>query len=300
MTTINKVRNVGDYIRYLGQTEQHPLVGIVDYAEASPIRHSLNNYSVYGLFMHENLPSDITYGCGKYDYRNGRLICVAPGQIGGKEDNGEQIYLDGWAILFHPDLLHDTPLGKNIRNYTFFDYNVNEALFMTPEEHDIFVSLMKQIKKELLGTHDKLLNAIIVDYISLLLNYCLRFYERQFMTRKIESSDVLKRFNRLLEEYYEQGIQLSMGIPSVHYCADQLCMSPGYLGDLIKKFTGSSAIGLIHQFIVQKAKNAIAGGDSMSKVAYDLGFEYPQHLSRMFKRQEGITPTEYYDRLKRK
>lgn len=144
MSRILKVRNVNDYGSYLGCREQHPLVCVVDYAEVSPIRHSLNNYSVYGLFLREDADVELEYGCGKYDYNKGTLLCVAPGQIGGKEDNGERMYITGWALLFHPDLLHGFPLERHIRGYSFFDYRVNEALHMTDEEHDIMVSLIRQ------------------------------------------------------------------------------------------------------------------------------------------------------------
>lgn len=155
MNKILKARKVGDYIRYLGGKEQHPLVGIVDYAALSPIRHSLNNYSVYGVFMHEHLTVDLKYGCGKYDYQSGgTVICVSPGQIGGKEDNGERINLDGWALLFHPDMLHGTPLEKEIRNYTFFDYNAYEALHTTEEEYTLLADIMKKVKMELDTRHD--------------------------------------------------------------------------------------------------------------------------------------------------
>ena len=156
MTKIMKIKNVGDYSRYLGCEEQHPLVCVIDYAEVSPVRHSLNNYSVYGIFFHDEAEIDLAYGCGKYDYKKGTVICVAPGQIGGKEDNGEEVMLTGWALLFHPDLLHGTPLEKSIRNYSFFDYRVNEALHMTDEEHDILASLMRQIREELQKKHDEL------------------------------------------------------------------------------------------------------------------------------------------------
>lgn len=235
MAKIMKIRNVGDYSRYVGHTDRHPLVSVIDYAEVSPVRHSLNNYSVYGIFFHDEAEIDLAYGCGKYDYKKGTVICVAPGQIGGKEDNGEQVMLTGWALLFHPDLLHATHLEKAIKNYSFFDYRVNEALHMTDEEHDIFVLLMRQIRDELQKRPDELQNAIIVGYIELMLNFCQRFYNRQFITRKLENSDILMKFDSLLRDYYEEKTQLTLGIPTVQYCADKLCMSPNYFGDMIKK-----------------------------------------------------------------
>lgn len=300
MAKIMKIRNVGDYSRYVGHTDRHPLVSVIDYAEVSPVRHSLNNYSVYGIFFHDEAEIDLAYGCGKYDYKKGTVICVAPGQIGGKEDNGEQVMLTGWALLFHPDLLRATHLEKTIKNYSFFDYRVNEALHMTDEEHDIFVLLMRQIRDELQKRPDELQNAIIVGYIELALNFCQRFYNRQFITRKLENSDVLMKFDTLLRDYYEEGVQLTLGIPTVQYCADKLCMSPNYFGDMIKKTTGDTASNYIRQYVIQRAKSDFATGASIAQVADGLGFEYPQHLSRMFKRQEGLSPKEYCERLRKK
>ena len=235
MGNILKVRNVSDYEQYYGLENRHPLVSVINYAEISPIRPSVNNYEVYGLFLHNQLSADLTYGCGRYDYRGGTLICVAPGQIGGTEDKGELIQLDGWSLLFHPDLLHGTSLAKSIHEYTFFDYRINEALHLMDEEHDIFVSLLHQIKHELNGKHDIFQNRILTEYISLLLNYCMRFYDRQFVTRKLDNIDILQRFNTFLYDYFNKKQQLSDGLPSVQYCADHLCLSPNYFGDLIKK-----------------------------------------------------------------
>ena len=300
MSKILKIKNVGDYSHYLGYTDQHPLVSVIDYAEVSPIRHSLNNYSVYGIFFHDESDIDLAYGCGKYDYKKGTVICVAPGQIGGKEDNGERVMLTGWALLFHPDLLHGTPLERAIKHYSFFDYRINEALHMTDEEHNIFVSLMRQMRDELHKRHDELQNAIIVGYIELVLNFCQRFYNRQFITRKLENSDILMKFDSLLRGYYEEKKQLQLGIPTVQYCADKLCMSSNYFGDLIKKTTGETASNYIRQYIIRQAKNELVTGAPIAQVAYELGFEYPQHLSRMFKKQVGLTPSEYWGSLSKR
>ena len=268
MSKILKVRNVNDYGRYLGCADRHPLVCIIDYADVSPIRHSLNNYSVYGLFLRDDADVDLDYGCGKYDYNKGTLLCVAPGQIGGKEDNGEQVAITGWALLFHPDLLHGFPLEKHIKDYSFFDYRVNEALHMTDEEHTILVSLMRQIREELGKKPDGLQDAILV------------------------------RFDRLLRSYFEDKLQLTLGLPTVQYCADKLCMSPNYFGDVIKKTTGDTASSHIRQFVIQLAKNGLAAGETITQVSDRLGFEYPQHFSRMFKKEEGITPSEYCQGLR--
>lgn len=293
MSKILKVRSVDDYGSYLGCPARHPLVCVIDYAEVSPIRHSLNNYGVYALFLRDDVGVELDYGCGRYDYNKGTLLCVAPGQVGGKEDNGERVSITGWALLFHPDLLRGTPLEKRIRDYSFFDYRVNEALHMSDREHDILVSLMRRMREELDNERDAQQDAILVGYIGLVLNFCQRFYNRQFQSREAENSDILVRFNRLLADYNEQQLQLKLGLPSVQYCADRLCLSPNYFGDVVKRTTGDTASNHIRRFVIRLAKNGLSAGESVAQVADRLGFEYPQHFSRMFRRQEGITPSEY-------
>lgn len=293
MSKILKVRSVNDYGSYLGCPARHPLVCVIDYAEVSPIRHSLNNYGVYALFLRDDVGVELDYGCGRYDYNKGTLLCVAPGQVGGKEDNGERVSITGWALLFHPDLLRGTPLEKRIRDYSFFDYRVNEALHMSDREHDILVSLMRRMREELDNERDAQQDAILVGYIGLVLNFCQRFYNRQFQSRETENSDILVRFNRLLADYYEQQLQLKLGLPTVQYCADRLCLSPNYFGDVVKRTTGDTASNHIRRFVIRLAKNGLSAGESVAQVADRLGFEYPQYFSRMFRRQEGITPSEY-------
>lgn len=293
MTKILKVNKTSDYSRYHGVTDLHPLITVIDFAEISPIRHSLNRYDVYGVFVQEDNDLDLTYGCGRYDYKDGSLICVAPGQIGGKEDNGERASIGGWALLFHPDLIHGTQLEKEIRHYSFFDYSVNEALHMNEKEHDIVVAIFKRIKSEISDPHDNFQNDILVGYISLLLKYCQRFYNRQFITRKLSNNDILSRFDSFLHGYFADNLQLKNGLPTVNICADHLCMSTNYFSDLIKKMTGESPGRLIRQFVVRQIKNELASGLTVAETAYKLGFEYPAHLSRLFRKETGMTPTGY-------
>lgn len=293
MPKILNVHRTSDYSGYHGLTDRHPLITVIDFSEISPIRHSLNRYGVYGVFVQEDNNLDLTYGCGKYDYRDGSLICVAPGQIGGKEDNGERASIGGWALLFHPDLIHGTQLEKEIRHYSFFDYSVNEALHMNEKEHDIVVAVFKRIKSEIDNPQDDFQNDILVGYISLLLKYCQRFYNRQFITRKLSNNDILSRFDSFLNGYFTDGLQLKNGLPTVNICAEHLCMSANYFSDLIKKMTGESPGRLIRQFVIRQIKNELASGLSVAEAAYRLSFEYPPHLSRMFKKETGMTPTEY-------
>ncbi len=298
MKKILKVNVPGDYSSYLGLTDRHKYVSVIDYNAISPTRSSLNHYGVYAIFLRDDDSLSLQYGCGKYDYKESTLLCVSPGQIGGREDTGELVFITGWALLFHPDLLHGTPLEKHIHDYSFFEYHINEGLHMNKEEHDIIVSLLKAIKREAEEEHDSQQDEIIVGYIGVLLEYCKRFYNRQFISRKKENSDVLARFHDALTRYYLDGIQFKQGIPTIQYLAECLCMSPNYLGDLIKRSTGETAGNHIRNFLVIQAKKGLAAGKTISEVAYDIGLEYPQHLSRMFKKQTGMTPSEYLRKVK--
>ncbi|MDE7411046.1 MAG: helix-turn-helix domain-containing protein [Paramuribaculum sp.] len=295
MTKILKVKNPSDYSSWIGVSDSHPLVSVFDYAEVSPVRHSLNDYNVYGLFLRDDDDMfGLSYGCGAYDYKKGTLICVAPGQIGGKEDNGELVNLKGWGLLFHPDLLHGTELEKGIRRYSFFDYRINEALHMTIEEHDIFVALLKRLRDELDNPHDAVQDSIITGIIGVLLNYCQRFYDRQFLTRRMPNNDILSRLETLLKNYFSDNESVEKELPTIQYCADKLCLSPNYLSDLVKKMTGDTLGNYIRRIVIQEAKNRLAAGCTVAETAYSLGFQYPQHLSRMFKKYSGVTPTEYF------
>lgn len=293
MPIILNVNKTSDYSGYHGLTDRHPLVTVIDFSEISPIRHSLNKYGVYGVFVQDDNDLDLTYGCGKYDYKDGSLICVAPGQIGGKEDNGERSSIGGWAMLFHPDLISGTQLEKDIKSYSFFDYSVNEALHMNEKEHGIVVSILRRIKSEIDDLHDDFQNDILIGYISLLLKYCQRFYNRQFITRKLSNNDILSKFDSFLHGYFADNLQMKNGLPTVNICAEHLCMSTNYFSDLIKKMTGESPGRHIRQFVVRQIKNELASGLTVAEVAYKLGFEYPAHLSRMFKKETDQTPTEY-------
>lgn len=297
MSKILKVNKPSDYSSWVGQADSHELVTVINYSEVSPVRYSLNNYGVYGLFLQgKDAHTDLVYGTGKYDYSEGTLICVAPGQIGGKEDNGELVNLTGWAVLFHPDILQGTGLEKEIENFSFFDYRINEALHMTSEERDVMISVIRQLENELRFERDSMQNRIIVGFINILLRYAQRFYNRQFVSRTVSNNDILSRFENLLKEYFEKERQLSAGVPTVAFCAEELCMSPSYLSDVIRRTTGETANQYIKKYVVRLAKNRLVAGMNSSEVAYSLGFDYPQHFARTFKRVTGQTPTEYCEK----
>lgn len=297
MSKILKVSKPSDYSSWVGKTDSHELVSVINYSEVSPIHHSLNRYEVYGLFLQgENNGIDLVYGTGKYDYSDGTLICVAPGQIGGKEDDGELVNLSGWALLFHPDILQGTGLEKDIKDFSYFDYRINEALHMSEEERQIMVGLFQQIENELRFPADTMQNRIIAGFINLVLRYAQRFYNRQFISRTVSNNGTLTKFEKLLKDYFEKDEQLKNGVPTVQYCSEQLNMSASYLSDVIKKATGETANYHIKQYVVQLAKNRLVSGMNSSEVAYSLGFDYPQHFSRTFKKVTGETPSEYRER----
>lgn len=300
MSTILKINRPGDFISYIGGQTRHPLVGVVDFSKVSPVPSSLNDYGVYALFMHSKVRDDLKYGLGWFGHTSGSLICVSPGQIGGREDSGDLIDIDGWALLFHPDLLVGTPLEKGIREFSFFDYCANEAVFLRDDEKETLASLMKSILAEMALPADSEQDAIIVGYISVMLHVCNRAYTRQFHQIRQTSDDILVRLSALLNEYYDQGRQLRHGVPRVQYFARELGMTTNYFGDMFKKTTGENAGNFIRNHIIRMAKNRLVSSGNVSQVAYDLGFEYPQHFSRMFRRNTGVSPTQYVEEVSAK
>ena len=291
-TKILKVHNVNDYARYIGAPVLHPLVSVIHYDELEHCRHSLNNYDVYGIFIGDETLEELTYGLTTYDLHRHALMCVAPGQIGGKADTGEEIQTKGWALLFDPELIHGTDLEHRMPSYTYFSYNTNEALLMTAEQRLTIVNLLETLRKELPDT-DGQTPYIIVAYLQLILEYIARYYAGQLSSQVQSSSDLLTRFENLLKRYYEEGQQLTYGLPTVKYCAQELFLSPNYFGDLIKQMTDDTAGNIIRRFVMQQAQKLLISGVSITSTAEQLGFEYPQHFTRMFKKHFGVSPSQY-------
>lgn len=282
----------------LGVETLHPLVSVIDLAKARPMHHMRHTFSFYTIFLKDEKNCDLIYGRQRYDYQKGSVVCLAPGQVIGIEDTGEEFQPQGYALCFDPELIRGTSLGRHIHEYSYFSYEVNEALHLSERERAIFVDCLDQIKQELGHAVDRLSRRLIVNGIELLLNYCLRFYERQFITREQVNSYVLSRFEALLDDYLASDKPKQNGLPSVKYCAGELCLSPNYFGDLIKKLTGKSAHEYIQLKIIDAAKERILlPSKSISQVSYELGFKYPQHFTRMFKKVVGLTPNEYRNQV---
>ena len=294
MKNILRVTGPNDYAGFLGAPVLHPLVAVIHYDEVSPIRSSLNRYGVYGLFIQKNFPRNLTYGMKMFDAPDGSIIAVEPGQIGGREDDGEELYLSGWALLFSPQLIHGTDLEPRMKDYRFFSYFATETLVMETSEWGRITQLLTQLRHELQeNTDSPALRTVVLGYIRLILEYCNRIYLRQLSKEDKSSSDLLKKFNSLLRDYYYEQRQLDLGVPSVQYCADQLAYSARYLGDVVHKATGGTAIGYIHSFVIEQGKNLLMNGHNINETAHLLGFDYPQHFTRLFRKMTGLTPREY-------
>ncbi|WP_300750691.1 helix-turn-helix domain-containing protein [uncultured Alistipes sp.] len=291
---IRNIETVFEYNDSLGIETLHPQVSVIDLSKAKPIRHARQTFSFYAIFLKEVKCGELLYGRNRYDYQEGTLICLAPGQVIGVEDNGETYQPKGWALVFHPDLIRGTTLGQHMKEYTFFSYEVNEALHLSERERQLVIDCMQKIRLELEHAIDRHSRRLVAIQIEVLLDYCLRFYERQFITRTTVNHDVLTRFERLLDDYFNDDRAQREGVPTVKYCAGELCLSPNYFGDLVKKETGKTAQEYIQLKLIDVAKDRILDpAKSIGQVAYELGFQYPQHFTRLFKRITGRTPVEY-------
>ena len=296
MGTVVKYDNIFQYNESRGVETLHPLVSVIDFSKAEPIPtgHYRHRFGFYAVFLKDVKCGDLRYGRNYYDYQEGTLVFIAPGQVVGIEDNREVFQPKGWALLFHPDLIRGTSLGKGIGQYSFFDYSSREALHLSDDEKKIFTDCLNKIEMELGRPIDQHSKPLICRNIELLLDYCMRFYDRQFITRREANHDVLTRFENELNIYFRGNRAEREGLPSVKYFAERCFLSPNYFGDLVKKETGRSPQEFIQGKIIDLAKDFLAGTDkSVTEIAYSLGFQYPQHFNRYFKRGVGMTPMEY-------
>lgn len=294
MDDLIKLDTVDEYNRIFGLETLHPMVSVVDLSKATKFpSHFIINYGVYALYLKDTKCGNIRYGRQRYDYDEGTVVSFAPGQV------AEVEMLDGVrpmakGLLFHPDLIKGTSLGQDIKSYSFFSYNSNEALHLSEEEKEIFLDCLKKIEMELVHPIDKMSKRLIARNIQLLLDYCMRFYNRQFISRSVANKDVLTKFEALLDDYFQSGKAQTSGIPTVRYFAENVFLSPNYFGDLIKKETGKTAQEYIQNKIIDVAKELLLGtGKTVSQIAYELGFQYSQHFNRIFKKNVGQSPNEY-------
>jgi len=277
---------------------KHPLVSVIkDFGEAenmdlSGVRFTTNLYSVS---LKSDAEGTIYYGRNTYDFQEGTLIFLKPNQIAEYEPGNEAVsHARTWSLIFHPDLIRKSDLGKQIDKYSFFNYEAREALHLSDDEKISIQLIVDLIQKEIESNIDQHSQELIVSNIKLILDYCTRYFDRQFYTRTNLNSDVVAKFESVLKDYYATGQAVELGVPSVSYLGKELGMSPYYLSDLLKKETGRNTIEHIHFFIIDRAKNELLSTtQSVSEIAYNLGFEYPQHFAKVFKNKTGTTPSEY-------
>ena len=272
----------------------HPLISVVDLGKSKLLKRTKFSMNFYAIIIKNSICGDLRYGLKYYDYEEGSIVFFAPDQVISNEPEDEWHQPYGTALIFHPDLLKSTTLAKQIHEYSFFSYNSNEALHVSEKERNLVDICFANIEAEIKQNIDKHSKKIIVANLELLLKYCSRFYDRQFITRENTSHSIIEQFETLLNNYIFGEKLSSKGLPSVAYFADELHLSANYFGDLLKKETGKSALEFIHLKILEAAKEKVLDTTkSISEIAYELGFKYPQHFSRLFKQKVGVSPNEY-------
>ncbi|MES2827496.1 MAG: helix-turn-helix domain-containing protein [Bacteroidota bacterium] len=287
-------KTISEYNAFNNHETMHPLVSVIDFAQADERSGSKMKFELYCIFLKDVKCGDLKYGRHNYDYQEGTLVFISPGQTVDVEDKVAIYQPKGHALVFHPDLVRGTSLGKVMTDYSFFSYHSSEALHLSSKERQLILDLFAKILNELQQAIDKHSKKLIASNIELLLNYCDRFYDRQFITRDTVNKGVLENFEEMLNSYFKSEKPYTIGLPSVAYCAEELHFSANYFGDLIKKETGKTAQDYIQEKIIDVAKDKIFESDkTVSEIAYDLGFRYPQHFIRLFKKRVGSTPNEY-------
>lgn len=301
--SVYQINSVKAYNNLLGLETLHPLITVVDFSEvdfadriqkqqATP--YTKGRINMYAVFLKDIKCGNITYGLKNYDYEEGSLIFMSPGQVFSVKASDIDQEKAGMAIVFHEDLLHNTALGKHMSEYSFFMYESSEALHLSAREREIINTCFEHLQYEISHAIDSHTKTLIVSYLELFLNYCKRFYERQFNTRSHVNRDILTRFESLLKAYFESHDPIDRGLPTVTYCADQLYISANYMSDLLRKETGKSAQEHIHLKVIELAKQKIYDTQKpISEIAYELGFKHSQHFIRMFKKNVGVSPGEY-------
>lgn len=299
MTNIYTINAVGDYLNMRKQEVLHPLVGVVDFEKVDESAKTISDYDAlqfncYAIFLKDAKGCKLKYGGKSYDYDEGTLVFVSPEQVIGLTYNEPNFKPKGYALLFHPELLKGTDLVRKMKRYSFFTYATHEALHLSAKERRVIISLLEKIQFELEQNIDMHSRKLILANIELFLDYSLRFYDRQFLTRETAHQNSLAKFDGLLNDYFLSDKPKTLGTPTVAYFANELHLSSNYFGDLVKKETGKSAQDYIQAKLIAVAKEKVFDlNKSVSEVAYDLGFKYPQHFSRLFKKKVGHSPQEF-------
>jgi AraC-like DNA-binding protein len=299
MEKVVNIDNINEFNAANNNKTLHPLVSVLDYSKASPRDWGKADtikfqYGLYSIILKDVKCGDLRYGRNYYDYQAGTLVFFAPGQSA-SIDNPRVAYQPlGFGLIFHADFLVGTNLGKNIHDYKFFDYQTHEALHISDDERQMILDCFAKIEFELKQPIDKHSKKLIATNIELFLNYCQRFYDRQFITRDHSNKNILQKLDELLNNYFETEKAITMGLPSVAFCAKELNLSANYFGDLVKKETSKSAQEYIQVKLIDAAKERMFDTEkTVNQIAYELGFKYPQHFSRFFKQKVGQTPNEY-------
>jgi len=298
MSEITRIKTISEVHGFYGFGKpKHPLVSVL------PIDERMTNidygdfkytFDFYQVSLKEGIRGTLSYGRNSYDFREGTMTFIKPNQIIKVENSEDYQGGKGWTLIFHPDLLRKSELGQIIENYSYFNYEAREALHLSDEEKESLTELTDKIKKEYNQNIDRHSQEIIIANIEMILKYCKRYYDRQFYTRSNLNKDLISKFERIMQEYYQSEKPLKLGVLSVKYCANELAMSSNYLSDLIKMETGRSAKNYIQDYIIEKAKTKIVGSNqSMSEIAYSFGFEYPQGFNKLFKAKTGMSPSKY-------
>ena len=287
------INTIQDFNDYQGVETLHPLVSVVHVENTEHIKECVMHYGVYAIYLKENKGCKLSYGRTPYDFDEMTVTSFAPGQVVKVEPNPDVPFAKFTALVFHPDLLNRTALGRQISRYEFFGYSSTEALHLSAQEVEVFRGVLTMIEQELHRAIDKHTRELIVSNIELLLNYCLRFYDRQFITREEINHGVVIKFLTLLDEYMNDKAKYE-GLPTVAYFADKCCLSNGYFGTLVKTETGRTAKDLINDHVLAKAKELLQSETiTITEVSQRIGFEYPQHFVRFFKSLTGKTPSQW-------
>ena len=291
------IKSIRDLSEKMGLGKpRHPLIQIVDTSKLAYGEESLGARYCSDLYCIALKDSScgIDYGRKQYDFGEGVLVFFAPKQVVTITRIQELGEIKGWMLYFHPDLIRNTSLGSKIDGYTFFNYEVHEALHLSEQEQETLSQCVQLIEKEVNERIDNHSQQVLVSNIELMLNYSMRFYERQFNTRRAQNVDVVAKVESLLQDYYSAHDLMESGQPSIQYLAEHCHVSPSYLSDLLSKETGRPAKDHINDFLIEKAKNLLSNSsDSISGVAYALGFNYPHYFGRLFKQKTGLTPRSY-------